>query len=304
MSGKNPVRAVSNLHEAYQAIEKGAPKAAIFSEDLARLPDFEVILALLRLSNVRAVVLDAPHPEMRAPTIAFASGQVDRVQETMTDASLCGILGLLPQRAESQQERSGQLNRGAKALLLGASTGGVEALIKILSTFPQDCPPLLIVQHTGGSFSAGLARLLDSRAPIRVCEAEDGIAVRPGMAVLAPGDRFHLKMAVRGNSVRCSLVDEPPLSGHRPSIDVLFQSAVPAAKSIAAAILTGMGRDGANGLLALKNAGARTFGQDEETSLVYGMPKVAAEMGAVEQQLPLDRIGPALLAARSERTAA
>ena len=189
-----------------------------------------------------------------------------------------------------------------RVILLGASTGGVEALIEVLSGFPSDCPPTFLVQHTGGGFSAGLARLLDNRVGIHVREAEDGMLVRPGTAVLGPGDRFHMEASLSGPQPRCRLIDQPVLGGHRPAIDVLFKSAVPHAKRVVAAILTGMGRDGADGLLALKNAGARTFGQNEATSLVYGMPKVASEIGAVELQLPLDRIAPALIEASFERT--
>lgn len=191
-----------------------------------------------------------------------------------------------------------------RLIMIGSSTGGVEALIKVLACFEEISPPVFIVQHTGESFSPGLARVLNEKSPLTVAEAQHGMAVEPGMAVIGPGASKHLEVRMRGDLPVCSLVSAPEISGHRPSVDALFRSGVPFASAIVAAILTGMGRDGAAGLLALKEAGARTFGQDKETSLVYGMPKVAAELKAVQQQLPIDQIGPALIAACSEASAA
>lgn len=184
---------------------------------------------------------------------------------------------------------------GQRILLIGASTGGVEALTQVLSTFPADCPPTLIVQHTGGGFTKGLTRLLNRGCAAHVMEAREGHVPRPGEVLMPPGNAAHLEIApARGGAVH--LRHGPPVSGHRPSVDALFLSALPWAGRVTAALLTGMGRDGAEGLLALRQAGAETFGQDAETSVVYGMPRVAFELGAVGQQLPLSAIGPALMA--------
>lgn len=184
---------------------------------------------------------------------------------------------------------------GQRLLLIGASTGGVEALTQVLSNFPADCPPTLIVQHTGGGFTKGLTRLLDRGCAAHVMEAREGHVPRPGEVLMPPGNAAHLEIVpARGGAVH--LRHGPPVSGHRPSVDALFLSALPWAGRITAAILTGMGRDGAEGLLALRQAGAETFGQDSETSVVYGMPRVAFELGGVGQQLPLAAIGPALMA--------
>ena len=307
--GADGLRVATNLTEAYHEAEHNPPKLAVFSEDLTLLPEFEVILALLRALHARVAVLSGTSSRARQSVAALHARSAITVCEDMEDDELRRLLGLAGPRAPArasampkpQTESSGSPGR---VILIGSSTGGVEALIKVLSCFPPDCPPTFLVQHTGGGFSSGLARLLDSKAIPRVCEAENGMIVGPGTAVLAPGDRLHLQLRMRGSSATCRLVDEAPHGGHRPSVDKLFLSAVPHAPRIAAAILTGMGRDGATGLHALKKSGARTFGQDEATSLVYGMPKVAAEMGAVEKQLPIDQIGPALIAASSERTAA
>ena len=150
-----------------------------------------------------------------------------------------------------------------------------------------------MVQHTGGRFSQGLARLLDSRIAPKVMEADDGMVVEDGTICLAPGDACHLTLDPKKERT-CRLIEAPPETGHRPSVDVLFRSGVPFASKVTAAILTGMGRDGASGLRALRDAGAHTIGQDEATSLVYGMPKAAFELGGVTRQLPLSDIGPAL----------
>ena len=182
-----------------------------------------------------------------------------------------------------------------RLFLIGSSTGGVDALLTLLGGFAVDCPPTLIVQHTGSGFSAGLAKLLDKNVAPKVLEATQGMEIERGKIVVAPSGEFHMGLDIT-RGMKCRLNPGPPISGHRPSVDHLFRSAVPLARRVTACILTGMGRDGADQLLRLRQNGARTFGQDEDTSLVYGMPKVAFELGAVEHQLPLKQIAPAMLA--------
>ena len=186
-----------------------------------------------------------------------------------------------------------------KLIALGSSTGGVEALLTVLQNFPENCAPTLITQHMPRGFTRSFADRLDRNCKPRVREASDGDAIEPGNIYIAPGGTHHLEVTGRGGgSLRCRLVEAPAVNGHRPSVDVLFQSIARVAGAQAVgAILTGMGNDGAAGLLDMRNAGARTFGQNETTSLVYGMPKVAFSIGAVEQQLPLARIADAVLAA-------
>jgi two-component system chemotaxis response regulator CheB len=193
-----------------------------------------------------------------------------------------------------------------RVLAIGSSTGGVEALITMLSCFPENCPPTLITQHMPATFTSSFAARLDRVCAPRVEEATNGAPIRPGQIYLAPGGAAHLEMQ-GGVQPRCKLVESPNVNGHRPSVDVLFMSVVRAmgARS-AGVILTGMGRDGAQGLKLMRDAGARTLGQDEASSVVYGMPKVAFELGAVERQVSLTSIGFAALdlcAAHSERTA-
>ena len=182
-----------------------------------------------------------------------------------------------------------------KLILLGASTGGVEALLEVLSHFPADCPPTAIVQHMPAGFTTSFAARLDKFCAATVSEARDGDVLKSGQIHLAPGGTAHLEVAGRGQW-RCRLVADDLTSGHRPSVDRLFHSAAAGAgKDCVAAILTGMGRDGAAGLLALRQAGAITLGQDEASSVVYGMPRAAFELGAVASQLPLEKIGPELM---------
>jgi two-component system chemotaxis response regulator CheB len=179
-------------------------------------------------------------------------------------------------------------------ILIGASTGGIDALLKVIKTFDITCPPILIVQHTGGQFAKSLIRLLDGACRAKVLTAIDGMALAAGSIYLAPDDQSHMVLSANAKP-RIRLDQSATLSGHRPSIDALFTSATNIAPHVSAALLTGMGKDGAAGLTELRSNGAYTIGQDEQTSVVYGMPRVAMEMGGVCEQLPLNSIGPALL---------
>lgn len=183
-----------------------------------------------------------------------------------------------------------------RLVAIGSSTGGVEALTTIISKLPENCPPTVIVQHMPPGFTASLAERLDRLNAPRIKEASDGAPIEPGCVYIAPGGTAHLEVEDAGG-FRCRLRSGSPVSGHIPSADALFASVANAAKARAlGVILTGMGRDGAQGLLAMRQAGAQTIGQDEATSLIYGMPKAAFEVGAVERQLPLDGIATAVLA--------
>lgn len=194
---------------------------------------------------------------------------------------------------------------GRKVVAIGSSTGGVEALITVLQKFPKNCPPTVITQHMPPTFTKSFAERLNRLCAPVVEEATDGARLEIGKIYLAPGGDRHLQV-VNPSAPCCRLVEREPVNGHRPSVDVLFESVAElAGRNAVGAILTGMGRDGASGLLKMRNAGARTLGQNEKTCVVYGMPRVAYEIGAVEAQLPLDSIGEEILkltAARKEGT--
>lgn len=177
-----------------------------------------------------------------------------------------------------------------RVLAIGSSTGGVEALLTILSQLPANCPPTVVTQHMPETFTRSFAARLNRVCAAEVSEAADGAPLLPGRIYLAPGGPAHLQIAGSG-TWRCRLRPDDLVSGHRPSVDVLFASVAKAAGPCAlGVILTGMGRDGAQGLLAMRQAGARTLGQDEASCVVYGMPKVAFEMQAVEKQVRLENI--------------
>ncbi len=196
-------------------------------------------------------------------------------------------------RVDAPGRISGGVTRyhSKQIILLGASTGGTEALREVFSQLPGDLPGICIVQHIPGSFSGAFADRLNSVSAIEVREARDGDVLRRGLALVAPGD-FHMLLHKRGEEgFAVQIKQGPKVMHHRPSIDLLFESAatIAGARTVAG-IFTGMGSDGANGLLALRKAGARTFAQDEKTSVVYGMPRVAFEVGATEKVFPLSAI--------------
>jgi two-component system, chemotaxis family, protein-glutamate methylesterase/glutaminase len=184
-----------------------------------------------------------------------------------------------------------------KIVFVGASTGGVEALLKLLLGFPEDCPPILITQHMPERFTASFAARLNSICAMKVVEASNEDVVQQGHVYIAPGSH-HLEIARKANRYVCQLSLEPPVSGHRPSVDVLFGSAARVVgRKAVGAILTGMGKDGAQGLFEMRQAGAATLGQDEKSSLIYGMPRAAFERGAVMRQVPLDKMAASILSA-------
>lgn len=184
---------------------------------------------------------------------------------------------------------SGYFSSG-KIVAIGASTGGVEAIQAVLTALPATMPPILITQHMPESFTGAFADRLDKKMELKVFEATDGQRILPGQVYIAPGGR-HLQLDRSGAHFVCRISDGDKVSGHKPSVDVLFESVARlGGKSVVAAILTGMGRDGARGLLEIREAGGITLGQDEESSVVYGMPKAAFETGAVMKQHSLSHM--------------
>jgi two-component system chemotaxis response regulator CheB len=172
-------------------------------------------------------------------------------------------------------------------ILIGASTGGTEAIKNVLTRLPDGLPGICIVQHIPPVFSKTFAERLNECCAFEVREAVHGEELRPGLALIAPGD-YHLSLSWTGASYKVALQQGPMLHHVRPSVDVLFESAVSAGRNALAVLLTGMGRDGAAGMLKLKQAGAATLAQNEESCVVYGMPRAAVELGAVDKVLPLD----------------
>ena len=189
-----------------------------------------------------------------------------------------------------------RLSTAGRIVAIGASTGGVETLHRMLTRLPATAPAILVTQHMPPGFTTSFARRLDGQCAVTVAEATDGRRVLPGHVYIAPGAR-HLELVRTGAHFACRLHDGAPVSGHRPSVDVLFTSVATAAGGGAIGmILTGMGRDGAAGLLAMRQAGARTYGQSEASCIIYGMPKAAMQAGAVETELPIERLTEEIIA--------
>ncbi|MFT3710137.1 MAG: chemotaxis response regulator protein-glutamate methylesterase [Archangium sp.] len=226
--------------------------------------------------------------ELAQKVKAAASSRVMRPAKQPAVAAAASV-GPKPARKENLIQTTQQV------ICLGASTGGTEALKRVLTTFPASAPGTVIVQHMPEQFTRQFAERLDSLCAVRVAEARDGERVLSGHVYVAPGNR-HLRIRRSGAEYTLHLSDEERVFHCRPAVDVLFESAASAVGPNAiAAVLTGMGEDGARGLKLMRDAGARTLAQDEASCVVYGMPKEAVDAGGVERVVSLDAMGPAIL---------
>jgi|SRR5690625_493537 len=184
-----------------------------------------------------------------------------------------------------------------KLVLIGASTGGTEAIRQVLEPLPVQSPAILITQHMPAGFTRSFVQRLDTLCAVKVYEAEHGQRVLPGHVYIAPGGVAHMKLARSGANYVIHLEKSEPVNRHRPSVDVLFYSAAEVAgKNAVGVVLTGMGKDGAKGLLAMRQAGAYTLAQDEATSVVFGMPREALEIGAAQEAVPIEKMTERILA--------
>jgi two-component system chemotaxis response regulator CheB len=231
----------------------------------------------------------AAHAKMRglskaSPTLRAPSPDVKVEAKLTADA-------ILPPISDARRESLiARLPVTEPLVAIGASTGGTEALREVLEALPADSPPILIVQHMPEKFTTAFARRLDSTCAVRVKEAEDGDLVQSGQVLLAPGN-LHMLLVRNGSRYTVKVEEGPHVSRHRPSVDVLFRSVAQAAgRNAMGMILTGMGDDGARGLLEMRQMGSLTLAQDEATSVVFGMPKEAIQRGAAVRTLPLSKM--------------
>jgi two-component system, chemotaxis family, protein-glutamate methylesterase/glutaminase len=288
-------------YEAREAIKALSPDVITLDVEMPRMGGIEFLERIMRLRPMPVIMVSTLTQAGAATTLeALELGAFDCVGKPDFDGLVDKVKAAAHSRVRGREDRPAPGSRPAtfepadRILAIGSSTGGVEALISILQCFPENCPPTLITQHMPATFTKSFAARLDRMCAAQVEEAEDGAPVKAGRVYLAPG-AAHLEVVTAKDPV-CRLRQSEPVSGHRPSVDVLFESVARSFGSKAVGvILTGMGKDGAKGLLAMREAGARTLGQDEGSSVVYGMPKVAFELGAVEKQLPLYRIAAAAL---------
>ncbi len=261
-------------------------------------------LRVVVVSSVSDAVLDA----MNAGAIDFVA-KPDLSYGRTTDAFIADLIDKIKIASKSRiptVKSGGGAARpitavnpsGSKKLIaIGASTGGTDAIFNVLKYLPPEIPGIVIVQHIPPVFSKMFADRLNGTTPLRVREAQNGDYIEKGLALIAPGDK-HMRVKKIGDRLRVEVSEGDKVNGHCPSVDVLFHSvAACCGASSVGVILTGMGEDGARGLLAMRGAGARTIGQDEKSSVVYGMPKAAYEMGAVEKQASLDAIPQAIISA-------
>jgi two-component system chemotaxis response regulator CheB len=252
----------------------------------------DITIEALRLGAVDCIAKPAGNPLEIARDAAL-------LRETVKAAARSSVRALTRSTGAAAQAPSplGELGKhGDQVIAVGASTGGVEALFAVLSALPADCPPVLVVQHMPEAFTASFAARLDRECRVRVKEAVDGEQIERGTVYIAPGGARHMQLA-GGTRGRIKLRAGDPVSGHRPSVDVLFRSVTEVGAAAVGVILTGMGADGAEGLLAMRNAGARTLGQSRESCVVYGMPRSAMTAGAVEKEVGLSTMAEAILGA-------
>ncbi len=303
------VGTASDPYDARQAIKKLNPDVLTLDVEMPKMNGLEFLEKLMRLRPMPVVMVSTlTHKGAEAAVKALELGAVDclgkpengnakEVFETLTQ--------LVKNAAKAKVGHAGQgavrptppagFQPNGRIVAIGSSTGGVEALTEVLSGFPENCPPTVIVQHMPALFTGSFARRLDGICAPKVAEAEDGAPLETGRVYIAPGGARHLSLK-GGKQLACQLRAGDTVSGHRPSVDVLFRSVASiVGRRAVGAILTGMGRDGASGLLKIRQAGGATIGQDEASCVIYGMPKVAFEISAVEKQCSLSRIAPAIL---------
>ena len=292
--------------EAREAIKRLNPDVVTLDVEMPNMNGLAFLDKIMRLRPMPVVMVSTlTHAGAQVSLAALELGAVDCVGKPTAGLPVEAAFADLAERVRAAgrarvraavdrtatRAAAGEFQPDGRVVAIGSSTGGVEALLTVLSAFPANCPPTVIVQHMPGAFTASFAERLNRRCAANVAEAHDGALLEPGHVWLAPGGDLHLEIVGAGRP-RCRLVAAEPVNGHRPSVDVLFDSVVrTAGKAALGVILTGMGRDGAQGLLSMRKAGAATIGQNEASSVVYGMPRVAHEIGAVEKQLPLERIG-------------
>ncbi len=313
------VGAASDPFEAREMIKSLNPDVATLDIEMPKMDGLDFLDKIMRLRPMPVVMISGLTQENSEVALqALELGAVDVIAKSKINVDMsiaeksAEIIDKVRQAASAKLQgknfnhRNGRNDKASaklpgdydpttKLVVVGASAGGVEAIFQLLQRMPANCPGMVITQHMPATFTKKFAERLNSNTAVAVKEANNNEVVRTGHVYIAPGDQ-HLEIRKSRKGFVCKLSDGPSRSGHKPSIDVLFDSAAKAAgEDSIGVILTGMGQDGAEGLLAMRQSGAVTLGQDEASCMVYGIPKVAFEKGAVSRQLPLDRLARAIL---------
>mgnify|MGYP002073577809 FL=1 len=301
------VAAAKDPYEARDAIIRYKPDVMTLDVELPRMNGIEFLRKLMPQYPLPVVVISALSDKvfdaMNAGAVDFVGKPAitNRMQledfirnELLVKIKIASTakIGNIKKKVPAPQSFSGTtVGKSNLLVAIGASTGGTEAIFEVVKGFGPDIPGVVIVQHMPQGFTSMYAKRLDDQCRVRVKEAQTGDTVRPGHVLIAPGGDQHMRVVKVNGVYQVECRSGPRVNGHCPSVDVLFESVAKTVKKDAVGIiLTGMGGDGAKGLLAMRNAGAKTIGQDESTCIVYGMPKVAYDIGAVEQQVKLPDI--------------
>ncbi len=300
------VATASNPYEARDAIVAHRPSVMTLDVELPKMSGIEFLKKLMPQYPIPTVVIssmsDKVFDAMQAGAVEFVVKPVcmDHAHldhfiknELLVKIKIASIakVGNRKQAVEIRQQRQSCRASVHPVIAIGASTGGTEAIATIIKEFRQDIPGVVVVQHMPPGFTGMYAKRLNDQCSVLVKEACNGDWVLPGQVLIAPGGDEQMQLVEMNGKYQVVLKPGPKVNGHCPSVDVLFESvARTAGVNGIGVLLTGMGGDGARGLLSMKRAGARTIGQDESTCVVYGMPKIAYELGAVDYQEKLDDI--------------
>lgn len=297
-----------NAHVARQMIRELDPDVLTLDIEMPQMNGLDFLEKIMRLRPMPVVMVSTltskgADATMRALEIGAVdcyckpSGGLREILES-DDGTLAETVKQAGRRRRSQMPAPTSsapppqgFRPSGRILAVGASTGGVEALIQLVKGFPENCPPTVIVQHMPASFTGALAARLDAASLATVREAEDGMPLKTGHVYVAPGGARHMTIGGSPNQQFVRLSPGELMSGHRPSVDMLFQSVARVAGDKALGVLlTGMGADGAQGMLQIRQAGSPTIAQDEASCVVYGMPRVAYEIGGAAEVLPIGKI--------------
>ena len=304
--GLRVIAKAKDLTETYANAEELAPNVALIDQSLIAAQEFQVIKGLFGALDIRWLAIDQ---NTSGSDPAALSGELKVTSDlfginSLSDVAHLKNMILTAVNAPRQPIKPGKelavhdTVKWKKIVLIGASTGGVDALIEVLRSYPENCPPTLIVQHTGNKLVESLALLLNRHCPATVKAVQGDMRLRSGLVGLAAARDGHLTVTTR-RPVMARIVPGEKISGHAPSVDAMFSSAAPIASRVVGVLLTGMGKDGASGMLELRKNGGTTIAQDKATSVVYGMPRVAHEINAVQKQLPLNQICASIIEAAS-----
>jgi two-component system chemotaxis response regulator CheB len=321
LSGDPQLQVVDTAADPYEAREKikqHNPDVITLDVEMPKMDGITFLRNLMRLRPMPVVMVSSLTEEgadvtmtalmigavdfVPKPKLGIAEGLTAMAEELRAKVKMAAHARVRyrevskPPGPASKPPRVVEYKTTDRVIAIGASTGGTEAVAEVLARLPPDVPAVMIAQHIPEVFSTRFAKRLHDNSAMSVTEAKDGDAVLLGHAYVAPGD-YHLRIARSGAKFYCKVTRDEQVNRHRPSVDVLFESVATAVgKSALGVILTGMGSDGAEGLLQMRNAGASTIAQDRETSVVWGMPGEAVKRGAAEVTLPLEQVADRIIA--------